>query len=288
MFAEFKENGGFGRVLDSDRGYFNSWHHSLFYSLFMRLKYSKRRTMDPAQADLFIVPYDFTIHEFYKNAGSSNGSGSGNNGTCARRGATTVPCPKRSVDLKSFLERSEHFKRHEGADHVLINSLTSPYTDCMSIKKEICKQCLSTGYFSFPPVMKLPANLRPYEERDMSSFVSLPFPSYYHWHETVTVLPWAESRIPERTLFAAYAGSIEVMLPDHTMLRRVIVKQCQRHSKHCVVVDMHTHKRSNTTAKPRQRTSRARAEMMDMEPADSTVIMRTNTRAVFCFVPPGE
>ena len=207
MFAEFQENGGFGRALDLDKGYFNSWHHSLFYSLFMRLKYSKRRTLNPAEADLFIVPYDFTIKESYQQKSKGNEVDGTLRHSCPRRGKRQS-CPASSVQLRAMLESSEYFQRHGGADHVLINSLTSPFYDCTKIKKQICRQCLGTGYFSYPPVLETEPHF--YEERDMSSFVSVPFPSYYHWHEDVKVVPWQESRISQRTVFATYAGNTQV------------------------------------------------------------------------------
>jgi hypothetical protein len=291
MFDEFKENGGFGRALDLDRGFFNSWHHSLFYSLFMRLRFSKRRTLDPNEADLFIVPYDFTIHEFYQHtyssSGSSSGSGSGSvartegERVCARRGKHQA-CPKKSAQLRELLKNSPYMQKSGGVDHVLISSLTSPFYDCMKIKKQICGQCLGTSYFSYPPVLERKPLF--YEERDMSSFVSLPFPSYYHWHDDVRELPWAESRIPQRKILSIFAGNIQVMIPDHTRLRRVLVKQCNRHPEYCYVVDMHAQKKSNKTSSG---INGARGEIMDVEPTDKTLIMKEYAKSVFCFVPPG-
>lgn len=207
MFKEFKENGGFGRALDLDAGYFNSWHHSLFYSLFMRLKYSKRRTLNPAEADLFIVPYDFTIKESYQQKTSGKVADGTLKSTCPRRGKRQS-CPATSVQLRALLQASEYFQRHQGADHVLINSLTSPFYDCTKIKKQICQRCLGTGYFSYPPVLETKPLF--YEERDMSGYVSLPFPSYYHWHEGVQNVPWDESNIRGRIHFATYAGNTQV------------------------------------------------------------------------------
>ena len=159
MFDEFKENGGLGRALDLDRGFFNSWHHSLFYSLFLRLEFSRRRTLDPEEADLFIVPYDFTIHESYHQTYTSVNA----KRICPRRGRRAT-CAKKSTQVRELLEASPHFQRRGGVDHVLINSLTAPFYDCKKIKKQICQQCLGTSYFSYPPVLE--TEPRFYEERD--------------------------------------------------------------------------------------------------------------------------
>ena len=82
----------------------------------------------------------------------------------------------------------------------------------------------------------------------------------------------------------------QVMIPDHSMLRRILVQQCQRHSQHpdpsqrCLVVDMQTQKKSNSS---RSDITSSRSEIMDVEPADSTLIMRKYAKSIFCFVPPG-
>jgi hypothetical protein len=157
-----------------------------------------------------------------------------------------------------------------------------------------CKQCLTTGYFVYPSVEM--------DSLVMSSSVSLPFPSYYHWHENVREIPWAETRINERTTFATFAGSEVVMVADHTRLRRVLVRQCEQHNDYCLKVDMSQsskHSSSNTsTSEPNikaqsffqdvKRVGVARAEVAGMLPTDSSAIMTAYSHSVFCFVPPGD
>ena len=48
---------GIGKLLDINSGLFFSWHGSIFSSVFNRLKRSKRRTRNPDEASLFIIPY---------------------------------------------------------------------------------------------------------------------------------------------------------------------------------------------------------------------------------------
>ena len=239
--------------------------------------------MNPAEADLFIVPYDFLLHEFY----SPSYSVSNDNGTmyesCPPRRGKREGCPKSSVELYSFLQNSQYFQRHGGVDHVLIYSLTVPFYDCTRLKKKICKRCVGTGYFAFPPVDRK----QRYQERDMSGFVSLPFPSYYHWHDHVKFIPWSVDRIQERSVLATYAGNTKVMVPDHTKLRRLLVSQCesQKNPDICTVVDMKAKKKSSVSDKTIAST---RSQVMDVEPEDSTFIMRSYAKSVFCFVPPGD
>jgi hypothetical protein len=55
---EHAELSGMGTSLRPEDGLYLTWHFSLFSSLFNRLKRSKRRTLDPEKASLFIIPYD--------------------------------------------------------------------------------------------------------------------------------------------------------------------------------------------------------------------------------------
>lgn len=52
---------GLGSPADLSSGMMNTWHFSLFSSLFNRLKRSSRRTRDPEKAKLFFVPYDMGL-----------------------------------------------------------------------------------------------------------------------------------------------------------------------------------------------------------------------------------
>lgn len=52
---------GLGNPFDVDSGMMNTWHFSMFSSIFNRLKRSSRRTMNPDEAKLFFIPYDMGL-----------------------------------------------------------------------------------------------------------------------------------------------------------------------------------------------------------------------------------
>ena len=52
---------GLGTPADLDSGMMNTWHFSMFSSVFNRLKRSSRRTLNPEEAKLFFIPYDMGL-----------------------------------------------------------------------------------------------------------------------------------------------------------------------------------------------------------------------------------
>ena len=60
----FRGNNGAGTLVDADLGYFSTWQFSMYQITMARLRASKFRTLDPALAKTFIVPYDFGTHSF--------------------------------------------------------------------------------------------------------------------------------------------------------------------------------------------------------------------------------
>jgi hypothetical protein len=56
--ASFALNKGAGPLIDAKRGMYGTWQFALFKLVYNRLQRSPRRTLDPAQASTFFVPYD--------------------------------------------------------------------------------------------------------------------------------------------------------------------------------------------------------------------------------------
>ena len=78
--------------------------------------------MNPDEAELFIVPYDFILNEFYiQTTIGGNKKEEKTEYKCTRRGKRKG-CPGSSAELKSFLESSKYFQRNNGLDHILIYS----------------------------------------------------------------------------------------------------------------------------------------------------------------------
>jgi hypothetical protein len=56
--AEFRDNNGFGRLLDQQTGAYFTHQYSLFTIVYQRLLTSPYRTLDPEEASAFFIPYD--------------------------------------------------------------------------------------------------------------------------------------------------------------------------------------------------------------------------------------
>ncbi|RYG64523.1 hypothetical protein EON64_13805 [archaeon] len=201
---EHAENSAIGRLLDADSGLFLTWHFSMFNSLYTRLRRSSRRTRDPSQASLFVIPYDLGLDGYM------------NPHTCKNR----MQCSPGLVgQLTRLLDNSTYFQRHRGADHVVLWSLGQyhpwPRAGCDLFMKEFCARCTLTCYWM---------DATKAENR----FVSLPFPASYHWHPAIRRLPWDPSptRAAARNLTAVYLGSTQTLNPTHTKIRRAMAAQC--------------------------------------------------------------
>lgn len=237
----FALNEGYGEIIDQDVGLYGTWHFSLFNSLFNRLKKSPRRTFDAEKADIFIIPYDLALDGFLDRRNCRNRE------RCMRYLVTY---------LYNFLLSNKYFKRHNGADHVVLWSLHQyhylPGNGCNEFIDRLCKLCTFTCYWSN------------YTMQD-NRYVSVPFPSSYHWHENIVNPPWQLKNINKRNLTAVYLGSLTTITPANTKIRKAVAHQCEKHAKcHWLKV---AHKTTDVGVKSH---------------------LSVYEQAVFCLNPPGD
>jgi len=205
---EHSELSGLGRLLNADDGLFLTWHFSLFSSLYNRLTRSRRRTMDPDKASLFIIPYDLAL------------DGSVNPERCTiRRSCTRGLAPNMAKNITS----SPYFIRHGGADHVVLWSLGQyhpwPHEACATFMRVHCEKCTFTCYWMDATKFN-------------NKFVSVPFPAAYHYHDDIKNLPWVTDNADKRNQTAMYLGGTQTLNPTHTKIRRAMTEQCKA-SKDC-------------------------------------------------------
>ena len=65
-----------------------------------------------------------------------------------------------------------------------------------------------------------------------NKFISVPFPSAYHYWDGIKSLPWDLAHAPDRNYTVVYLGSLKTLNPLHTKIRRAMAEQCQE-SSHC-------------------------------------------------------
>lgn len=201
------ELSGIGAPLFPENGLFNTWHFSLFNSLFNRLRRSKYRTRNPEEATLFIIPFDMALNGAIHKANCKPRA------RCSENVASS---------LTELFRNSKYFQRYEGYDHVFLWSLGQyhpwPRAGCNIIMKTTCANCAFTCYWMDPV---LPNN----------HFISVPFPSSYHWWEGIQSVPWIQ--LPaKREYKVIYIGSTQTLNPVHTKIRRYMTQQCIK-SSHC-------------------------------------------------------
>jgi xyloglucan galactosyltransferase MUR3 len=231
---------GMGGPLDLDNGMMNTWHFSMFSSIFNRLRRSSRRTLNPEEASLFIIPYDLALDGNFRL-------------NCKIVHRCT---PGYVQELVKALTDQPYFARHDGADHVVLWSLGHyhpwPKADCDNFMGKFCARCAITCYWMDP--IKIDNN-----------FVSVPFPSSYHWWEGIKELPWDAKFADRRNTTVVYLGGTQTLNPDHTKIRRAMAAQCRSHA-HCTWLQIgHT--------------------STDTSLAD---LISSYRRSVFCLCPPGD
>lgn len=240
-------NSGIGPLVHNDSGLFLTWHFSLFNSLYNRLKRSSQRTMNPDEASIFIIPYDLGLDGYMDKQ------------TCRNRRSCTHGLVGK---LTNILKDSVYFNRHEGLDHVVLWSLGQyhpwPHNGCDVFMKNTCHKCTFTCYWMDAT-------------RPESRFVSIPFPSGYHWWDKIKDIPWElpskydQIQKPHRNLTAVYLGSIQTLNPAHTKIRRAMTSQCN------MSIECHWMQIGHSS--------------IDNNIADFLSVYR---KAIFCLIPPGD
>lgn len=235
-----------GTPLLPDEGLFLTWHFSLFSSLFNRMKRSRRRTFDPEKASLFIIPYDLGLDGYLDAT------------TCKN----TRKCTKGYVEeVQEYVMKYPYFTRNQGKDHAVLWSLGQyhpwPHNNCDTFMKNFCGKCTFTCYWMDPT-------------KEDNRFVSIPFPSGYHWWDGIKDVPWelgsdSSPNSLKRILRAVYLGSTQTLNPAHTKIRRAMTSQCNASS------ECHWKQIAHSST--------------DSNIADLLSIYR---KSIFCLCPPGD
>jgi hypothetical protein len=200
---------GIGPPIAPEDGLFMTWHFSIFSALYNRYKRSKRRTLDPEKASIFIIPYDLALDGYTDRF------------TCQNRNPLRCT-PGHVWDLQQMLKFNKYFHRHKGADHVVLWSLHQYHAyprTCDGFMMRFCEHCTITCYWM------------DFTIKD-NRFVSIPFPSGYHYWDGIKNLPWDTKLAPQRDHLAVYVGSTLTITPYHTKIRKTMTGQCDK-KKNC-------------------------------------------------------
>jgi hypothetical protein len=118
--------------------------------------------------------------------------------------------------------------------------------------KDYCAKCTITCYWMDPT-------------KSDNRFVSMPFPSAYHWWNGIKNVPWDIRNHNKRNLTAVYLGSTQTLNPVHTKIRRAMANQCN------VSSECHWLKLAHSS--------------IDNSIGDFLSVYK---KAIFCLCPPGD
>jgi xyloglucan galactosyltransferase MUR3 len=224
--ASDRENDGLGKVVDDSRGLFKTHQYSLFEIFWKRLLESPMRTLNPAEASTFFVPYDIGMDATVQQ---SDG----------RLKATNCP---RGDSVLERLSQSPHFG--DGSNHFMLTSINQVMgfylTPTCSRVYNMCHNCTKLSIDVYPDRMYRELLRNP--SRSYRWF-SVPFPSNFHYGKHVTHLPWRLSDdVGKRKYLLSFMGTDKITATRCRLLRLAIISQCQeRPDEECYFERLQSH-----------------------------------------------
>lgn len=88
-----------------------------------------------------------------------------------------------------------------------------PHNGCDVFMKDTCGRCTFTCYWMD-------------STKTDNRFISVPFPSGFHWWDGIKNLPWSLDNVKNRTMTSVYLGGTQTLNPAHTKIRRAMTQQC--------------------------------------------------------------
>lgn len=238
---EFNTNNGCGPLVNQSLGRYHTHQYVLFTLFYNRLLESPYRTSDPNEAALFFIPYDFGMDCSTRK----------NDGALAR---TNCPMLQSVINLLSNNSNSTssnfYFNRYDGNDHFLIvsiNQMMLYYTHERTFDLyKLCYNCTKLSIDAYPSNMYRVINNNNFFT---NKWISIPFPSDYHYSSLVTNPQWLYDDSPDsinlyfskRKYSVSFMGSTEVTSKLNKELRNVIIDQCKIHQNDCILSILQTH-----------------------------------------------
>ena len=213
---DFRPNNGAGRMLNSEFGLFQTWQFSLYKNVMARMRTSEYRTLDPAEASAFIIPFDLGVHSYIDH----------NNGL--PRLASPHGWMAQSL-LKDSSKNKDLFWKNRGHDHFVFLGITAYQMVGIGVKTffmQICQNCTTITIETSPTKTAIKGRTRKH-------WYAAPYPSSFHWHEDIKTLPWEKSATEDennRNIVALFIGSLRTSQPNSNNLRRILHTQCEPES----------------------------------------------------------
>ncbi len=218
------KNGGAGNVLNVTSGAYHTDQYQLYALMYHRLLKDPRRTMNPADATTFFVPYDLASDAaFYK--------------LCAKNKEHKCfdfrKCPL-APRVDELLRESPWWKRYGGRDHLMVvgmNYAMDHYImkpKCKGLLQGACSNCTKIAIDDYSYLHSGTVGI----DEKGDSWHAVPFPSNFHWtREVQRPFPWENE---DRDLLVSYTGSTQSYYNPARRLRGSLVHFCSLHQTDCV------------------------------------------------------
>jgi hypothetical protein len=165
---DFRPNNGSGKQLNSEVGLYLTWQFSIYKNIVSRLRVSDHRTLDPAKASAFIVPFDAGVHSYIDHL-------DGHPRLAAPHGRQAGQLLRDACNG----EQADIFWKYRGHDHFVIFSITAYQMVGMQVKSFlmfVCQNCTVITIETSPTKVRLHSYFL-----SSSSSSSLYHYRYYSW-----------------------------------------------------------------------------------------------------------
>eukprot|EP01041_Mallomonas_annulata_P004876 gene4876-9723_t len=212
----FYANNGAGELLESDIGLFQTWQFGLYKNVMARLRVSKYRTRDPTKAVSFIIPFDLGVNSYIDHLTGQ-----------PRLAAPQGRLAKQLLRNTCNGENSHIFWKNKGHDHFVFMAITAYQMVGIMVKEfymNVCQNCTVITIETSPTNTAIPGRTR-------KSWYAAPYPSSFHWHENIKILPW--NIVPKRDILSLFIGSVKPSQPASRKLRTTLHSQCIQNPTLC-------------------------------------------------------
>lgn len=266
--VEMSTNRGAGPLVNMTDGSYHTDQYQLYALHYHRWMKDPRRTLNPADATTFIIPYDLATDAAYYRHCAKNKE---------HKCFDFRKCPM-APEVEKLLSESPWFQRNGGKDHLLVvgmNYAMDHYIlkpKCKSLLLNVCSNCTKIAIDDYSYLHSGDIGIK--EKGD--NWHAVPFPSNFHWSKfTPRPFPWERDNLPEdRNILVSYIGSTQSYWNPARRLRGSLVHFCSLHRKDCVHA---TYGEGG-----------GRSVFRDLSKDASKNPLEVSSRSIFCFQPVGD
>mmetsp|Transcript_18931 Transcript_18931/g.31626 ORF Transcript_18931/g.31626 Transcript_18931/m.31626 type:complete len:501 (+) Transcript_18931:158-1660(+) len=213
----YRANNGTGEFFNKSLGMHETHQFTVFTPIYRRLLNDYRRTLDPAEATAFFIPYDMGFDAAIKKDSAK---------------IRPQGCPHAEAVI-ALLEDNKYFRRNFGYDHFLVQGLNQAMGNfnmrpaCKLFLKGFCENCTKLAIDTYWACGPSP------------HWHAIPFPSNFHWNSNISVPPWAQPDRP-RKYAVSFTGSTSSFSRKSVIVRKKMKTDCEKHPE-CFTNLMNSH-----------------------------------------------